>query len=198
MNVRTAFLFGATSVTTVFLVRKLLIPHIPRQLFQLGDFQVTEPILTMALFGLLMIAASLGMIKNTAQAAKQNQLEGHGFFKLYVFGIGIGLTTGLLGAGSGFLLIPTLVLLLRMPMKEAVGTSLLIIALNSLIGFTGDLGHFQIDWAFLLTITGIAVAGIIIGGLIGNYINPERLKKGFGWFILVMGIYIIIHEILGG
>ncbi|QRR01613.1 sulfite exporter TauE/SafE family protein [Dyadobacter sandarakinus] len=196
LNVRTALLFGATSVTTVFLVRKFLIPQIPNQLFELGDFQVTEPILTMALFGVLMIAASVGMIKDNTQSAKKAQRQGHSFFKLFAFGTGIGLTTGLLGAGGGFLLIPTLVLLLGMPMKEAVGTSLLIIALNSLIGFAGDLGHFQIYWGFLLTVTSIAIAGLFLGGLIGNYLNVDRLKRGFGWFVLVMGAYIIIHEFI--
>ena len=74
-----------------------------------------------------------------------------------------------------------------MNMKEAVGTSLLIIALNSLIGFAGDLGHFQINWLFLLTITAIATAGIFIGAAINKKINAANLKKGFGWFLLLMG-----------
>ena len=112
------------------------------------------------------------------------------------YGIVIGLATGLLGAGGGFLLIPTLVLLVKLPMKEAIGTSLLIIALNSLIGFTGDLGHFTIDWFFLFKVTCIAIAGIFIGGFISKKISGNKLKKGFGWFVLIMGIYIIIHETL--
>ena len=107
----------------------------------------------------------------------------------------IGLATGFLGAGGGFLIIPALVLILKMPMKNAVGTSLLIIALNSLIGFTGDLGHIQIDWKFLLTISAIAIAGIFIGGVLAKKIPGEKLKKAFGWFVLVMGIYIIIKEL---
>ena len=116
--------------------------------------------------------------------------------KLLAYGIGIGFVTGLLGAGGGFLLIPTLVLLVKLPMKEAVGTSLFIITLNSLIGFTGDLGHFNIDWIFLFKITAIAIAGIFIGGALNRKIHGDHLKKGFGWFVLVMGIYIIAHEIL--
>ena len=112
-------------------------------------------------------------------------------------GIGIGLTTGVLGAGGGFLLIPTLVLVLGLPMKEAVGTSLLIIALNSLIGFAGDLGHFVIDWVFLLKITLIAMSGILIGGAVALKVNPACLKKGFGWFVLVMGFFIISKELIG-
>ncbi len=196
VSVRTALLFGASSITTVFLTRKFLIPLIPKQLFTIGGFQITEPILTMVLFALLMMAASFGMIKSDAKVTDQSENKGNNYLKLFVFGIGIGLTTGLLGAGGGFLLIPTLVLFLGMPMKKAVGTSLLIIALNSLIGFVGDIGHFEIDWPFLLKITGIAVAGIMLGGMLGKHVNSDQLKKGFGWFILVMGIYIITHEII--
>jgi uncharacterized membrane protein YfcA len=82
-----------------------------------------------------------------------------------------------------------------MPMKKAIGTSLLIIALNSLIGFTGDIGHFSIDWVLLLKITVIAVTGILIGGAIGKKLHGDKLKKGFGWFVLTMGIFILIKEI---
>lgn len=196
VSVHTALLFGASSIMTVFVTRKFLIPLIPKQLFRIGDFQVTESLLTMILFAILMIAASFGMISGDAHKPQDFGRIDNNYFKLFVFGIGIGLTTGLLGAGGGFLLIPTLVLLLRMPMKKAVGTSLLIIALNSLIGFAGDIAHFEIDWIFLLKITGIAVVGIVFGGMIGRHVNADLLKKGFGWFILVMGIYIVIHEIV--
>ena len=115
--------------------------------------------------------------------------------KLLLYGVIIGLATGFLGAGGGFLIIPALVLLLKMPMKKAVGTSLLIIALNSLIGFTGDLGHININWQFLLTISAIAIAGIFIGGALSKKIEGAKLKKAFGWFVLIMGIYIIIKEL---
>ena len=128
--------------------------------------------------------------------AKQTECKScYRFTKLLGYGIAIGLVTGLLGAGGGFLLIPALVFLLKMPMKQAIGTSLLIIALNSLIGFTGDLGHFSIDWLFLSRITIIAVAGILIGGVIGKKMHGDKLKKGFGWFVLAMGIFILIREI---
>ena len=113
-----------------------------------------------------------------------------------MYGVAIGIATGLLGAGGGFLLIPALVLLVKLPMKNAVGTSLLIIALNSLIGFTGDIGHFTMNWMFLIKITIISIAGIFLGGFIGKKIPGEKLKKGFGWFVLVMGVYILTREIL--
>jgi uncharacterized membrane protein YfcA len=105
------------------------------------------------------------------------------------------MVTGFLGAGGGFLIIPVLVLVLSLPMKEAVGTSLLIIALNSLIGFTGDLGNFDIDWSKLMLITLIAVIGIFIGGWLSKMIDGNKLKKAFGWFVLLMGAYIILKEL---
>jgi len=196
VNIKTALLFGMSSITTVFLIRKFVIPAIPQHLFNLGDFEVTENIMTMVLFAILMLAASIAMIsdKKTSEpeiaVAKPVNLP-----KLLLYGIGIGIATGLLGAGGGFLLIPTLVLLVGMPMKEAVGTSLFIIALNSLIGFVGDLGHFQIDWYFLLKISAIATAGIFVGGYLNKRIHSGKLKKGFGWFVLIMGCYILIKEI---
>jgi uncharacterized membrane protein YfcA len=113
-----------------------------------------------------------------------------------IYGVTIGIITGLLGAGGGFLLIPALVFLLKLPMKKAIGTSLMIIALNSLIGFTGDLGHLSIDWWFLSKITAIAVVGIFIGGALGKKLHGDKLKKGFGWFVLAMGVYILVREIV--
>jgi len=196
VKIRTALLFGSTSITTVFLTRKFLIPLVPHDLFSIGAFRVTEPLLTMMLFAVLMVAASVGMINGRERkpGCMECDLKGNTIRMLFS-GIGIGLTTGFLGAGGGFLLIPTLVLVLGMPMKEAVGTSLLIIALNSLIGFAGDLGHLIIDWVFLFKITGIAVAGIWIGGILAKRVNAGSLKKGFGWFVLAMGIYIISTEL---
>ncbi len=197
VKVKTALLFGSTSITTVFLTRKFLIPLIPGDLFQIGGFQITEPLVTMILFAVLMVAASIGMIKSKERkpGCLECDLKGN-MIRMLLSGIGIGLTTGILGAGGGFLLIPTLVLVLGMPMKEAVGTSLLIIALNSLIGFAGDMGHFVIDWIFLLKITAISMAGVLIGGAVAKKINAAYLKKGFGWFVLVMGVYIISTELL--
>ncbi|HPF68206.1 MAG TPA: sulfite exporter TauE/SafE family protein, partial [Flavobacteriales bacterium] len=111
-------------------------------------------------------------------------------------GIVVGTITGLVGAGGGFLIIPALVLLAGLPMKQAVGTSLIIIAAKSLIGFTGDLkGHEVIDWNFLLVFSVIAVGGIIAGSILSKRIPNEKLKPAFGWFVLVMGIYIIGREL---
>ncbi len=197
VRIKTALLFGLSSITTVFLTRKFLIPVIPEHIANLGGFNITAPIVTMVLFAILMVAASISMIKSpkkkTDEAFVNNQKLN--LPKLLMYGVAIGIATGLLGAGGGFLLIPTLVLLVKLPMKEAVGTSLFIIALNSLIGFTGDIGHFTMDWLFLFKITTIAIAGIFVGSLIGKKISGDKLKKGFGWFVLVMGFYILAKEI---
>jgi uncharacterized protein len=195
VNVKAALLFGASSIVTVFLTRRYLVPAIPKNILTIGGITITEGFLTMLLFAVLMLLASISMIRNKKVAVEEKECKNCvRFGKLVGFGITIGLVTGFLGAGGGFLLIPALVLLLKLPMKKAVGTSLMIIALNSLIGFTGDLGHFSIDWFFLLKITVIAVTGIIIGGALSKKIPGEKLKKGFGWFVLVMGIYILIKE----
>jgi uncharacterized membrane protein YfcA len=198
VRIKTALLFGLSSITTVFLTRKFLIPNIPKTLGSIGSFQITQSLVIMVLFAILMIAASLSMINGKSEETNKIIAENNkiNLPKLLSYGVVIGLATGLLGAGGGFLLIPTLVLLVKLPMKEAIGTSLLIIALNSLIGFTGDLGHFTIDWSFLFKVTCIAIGGIFIGGFISKKISGDKLKKGFGWFVLVMGVYIIIHETL--
>lgn len=199
VNIKTALLFGLSSITTVFITRKLLMPLIPKVLFRVGNIDITQSMATMVLFAVLMVLASIAMItekKGSVEETETDERNETPIFKLFLYGVIIGFATGFLGAGGGFLLIPALVLLLKMPMKKAVGTSLLIIALNSLIGFTGDIGHFTIDWFFLSAITLIAISGIFIGGWLSKKIEGEKLKKGFGWFVLIMGIYILIKELI--
>jgi len=197
VQVKTAFLFGISSISTVWLTRKFLIPVIPQHIATFDHFELTERMLMMVLFAILMLTAAIAMIRNgRAEEVCEKAEAPLNLPKLLCYGVGIGLTTGLLGAGGGFLLIPTLVVLVGLPMKEAIGTSLFIIALNSLIGFSGDLGHFEIDWFFLLKITAIAVTGIFIGGKMSAKVDSKKLKTGFGWFVLLMGTYILLKEIL--
>jgi len=197
VSLKTAILFGLSSVTTVFITRKLIMPRIPVILYRSDDYTLLQSTATMLLFALLMILAAIAMIRNKRNEVNIPSAQGvppRQYFRLIFYGIGIGLVTGFLGAGGGFLLIPALVLIVKLPMKTAVGTSLLIIAINSLIGFTGDIGHFPINWRFLLTITGIAVAGILAGGMLAKKMHGRQLKKAFGWFVLAMGIYILVKE----
>jgi uncharacterized membrane protein YfcA len=195
VSISTALYFGITSITTVFITRKFILPVMPQQLFYLFGWQITQSMLTMTLLAVLMLFASSSMIKNKAVAIVLEDDKANNKLMLLQYGVLIGLVTGFLGAGGGFLLIPVLVVVFNLPMKKAVGTSLLIIALNSLIGFTGDLGHFKMEWQFLLILTSIAVIGIFVGGYLSTKIDGNKLKKSFGWFILVMGVYIIVKEI---
>ena len=193
INFKTVLLFGTSSVTTAYLTRLLIIPQIPK-VFTIGTLQLTESFAIMTIFGILMLGASFSMIsKRHIPYHHQNELD---IFLLLSCGIGIGLITGLLGAGGGFLLIPALVLIMKLPMKEAIGTSLLIIAFNCLIGFMGDIGRYNVQWLFLLSITIISVSGIIIGDVLNKKINGEKLKKAFGWFTLTVSICIIVTEML--
>ncbi len=194
VNFKTVLLFGSSSITTVFITRKFIIPFLPNVFFKIGAFQVTHALFVMVVFAILMLAASISMIRSNPIATKGVTKEKP--FVMIMYGMLIGAVTGFLGAGGGFLLIPALVILMRLPMKKAIGTSLLIIALNSLIGFLGDIGRHAIDWKFIITVTAIAVGGIFIGGYFNQRVNNEKLKKGFGWFVFIMGIYIIIKELV--
>jgi hypothetical protein len=151
----------------------------------------------MVFFALLMMAASYSMIRQSRQVTKEDSVDAVSPFTIFLIGAGTGMLTGLLGAGGGFLIIPSLVLFARLPMKKAVGTSLLIIATNSLMGFLGDIASGRtIDYAFIFLIASIAIAGIFVGNYLSRFIDGQKLKSVFGWFILVMSVYIIIREAL--
>lgn len=196
LDLRTAFLFGLPSVITVFAVRRFLLPIIPGTLGNIHGYTLTRDAVTMMLFALLMVLAALSMFKRTSNNNNDVRQPFCGRCRLILYGMGLGMVTGLLGAGGGFLLIPALVVLVGLPMKTAVGTSLLIIAVNSLTGFAGDLGMYDTNWLFLTGLTAIAVAGILAGGRLARNIPAVLLKKGFGLLVLITGVFMLIHEIL--
>lgn len=194
VHMKTTLLFGITSVITVVVVRRFIVPAIPRHIGYIGNMEITNSMLTMVLFAMLMLFASVSMIKG--KKVKEVYGEQRSDMKLLVYGVGIGLVTGLLGAGGGFLLIPALIFFAGLEMKTAVGTSLSIIAMNSLIGFASDVWFMKIDWVLLLSVSGIAVSGIFAGMALGKRIPGGNLQKGFGWFVLITGSYILIKELL--
>lgn len=201
VSLQTALFFGIPSIIAVFVTRKWIVPAIPDQLFSIGSFTFTKGPAIMVLFALLMIFASIKMIRSGFKKGGQDKKKAELTLIMRITIIGfegliVGLLTGLVGAGGGFLIIPALVLLTGMEMKKAVGTSLFIIAAKSLIGFTGDLSNYAIDWQFLLVIAGLAVGGIFLGGWIGNFISGNKLKPIFGWFVLIMGLYILGKELI--
>ncbi len=196
VSLKTAVVFAIPSFAAVFLTRRYLMPAIPSDLFNVGGLIVTKDLAIMVFFALIMVAAAISMIRK--KKGNSNVDEAEPVFNVPMIileGVIVGVITGIVGAGGGFLIIPALVLFARLPMKVAVGTSLLIIAVKSLIGFLGDIGADQaIDWPFLFTVTAIAIAGIFVGTWLSHKIDGKKLKAGFGWFVLVMAVYIIIKE----
>lgn len=198
INYRVAIIFAIPSFITVFLTRRYFVPWIPDVIFSSEAFVVSKSIGIMVLFALIMLLAAWSMIR-PGKTSIQNQ---HDEIKINIpmiimEGVLVGLVTGVVGAGGGFLIIPVLVLIVGLPMKHAVGTSLLIIAAKSLFGFVGDLGASQeIDWMFLGIFTSLAVVGIWIGIYLSKYIPGAKLKTGFGWFVLIMAAYILIKELI--
>lgn len=189
-----ALQFGIPSLLVVFLTRSFLLPAIPAVIFYVGDQPVTKGRFLLLLFAALMIAAAITMIPEK-KAERPVAAGSTSTSFLFVLGMAEGLVSGLVGAGGGFLIIPVLVLFARLPMKRAVGTSLLIIAIKSLVGFAGDLSHHEaINWPLLLTVTALSVAGILIGTYFARRVPAGKLKKVFGWFVLIMGLYICWRE----
>ncbi len=196
VDIRTTILFGIPSIIAVYLTRKWIIPGIPNQIMKIGSFELTKSIFLMLLFAVLMILASYSMIK---PSKKQNKIT-HELSPLiknvlpFMEGSIVGVLTGLVGAGGGFLIIPALVVVAGLEMKVAIGTSLVIIALKSLIGFLGE-NFSSIPWTFLITVSVFSVIGIFIGTYFSKKINGNQLKPAFGYFVLVMGVFIIWKEI---
>ncbi|WP_070137792.1 sulfite exporter TauE/SafE family protein [Crocinitomix algicola] len=195
VDFRTAIVFAIPALTTVFLTRKFLVPAIPDVIFTTETFTLTKDIAIMIFFAIIMLLASYSMIKGRKEDnEKVPEKVNYNYPMIVIEGIVVGVLTGIVGAGGGFLIIPALVLLAKLPMKKAVATSLLIIAIKSLIGFLGDLDNVSIDWTFLLIFSGISIGGIFIGIYLNNFIDGKKLKKGFGWFVLIMGVYIVLKE----
>lgn len=193
VNIRTGLVFGIPSIVAIFSTRKWVVPAIPDVLFHVGSFVITKRILLLGIFAVLMILASIAMIKRRGPFESED--NGYHIGGIILQGLLIGFLTGLVGAGGGFLIIPALVLLTGIPFKTAVGTSLFIIAINSLMGFLGDVLNYAIQWNFLLIITGLAVIGILIGNRFSKKLPSSRLRKSFGWFTLLTGSWILLKEI---
>ena len=191
--------FGIPSIFSIFITRHYILPAIPEKLFSIGSLELTRDTLLMIVFALLMLTASAFMISNADEEKEQkntSESRNGGILPLALWGLGIGFITGLLGAGGGFLIIPALVLFVKLPMKTAIGTSLVIIAINSIFGFLFSLKQTHLDWKILLSFTGLAIVGIYVGGLWAEKIPGKTLKKWFAAFVVVMGIYIIVKELL--
>ena len=194
VSLRTGVIFGLPSLMAIFSTRKWIIAAIPEVIVQIHSFQLTKRAMILGVFALLMIIASLALI--TRKDTPQREPSTHPVIFLVFWGMLTGFLTGLVGAGGGFLIIPALVYLTDLPFKTAVGTTLLIIAVNSLIGFIGDVINHVVNWPFLLLITSLAVTGIFMGSHFTQNLPAHKLRTAFGWFILLIGIGILLKEVV--
>lgn len=196
VDFKTSLIFAVPSLISIFITRKFILPAIPEILIHKEDFIFSKDHAVLIFFAIIMLFSSFSMIfggvKEKDLLVRMKTKE---YVILFVYGIFVGVITGLVGAGGGFLIVPALVLLAKIPVKSAIGTSLLIIAANSLTGFAGDLtGDYIIDWRLLLIFLSLAIGGILLGSYLTKFISGKNLKKTFGWFVLTMGIYIIVRE----
>lgn len=200
ISLKTGLVFGAPAMLAVYLTQRYLVPALPDVFFTFGSTDFTQGMGLMVLFAIMMLLASWSMIrkkkKKPATEVGESKLGSHWHFVL-LEGLGLGLFTGLVGAGGGFMIVPVLVVLSGLPMKTAVGTSLFIIAAKSLLGFFGAVqADVYIDWEMLLPFTGLAVVGIVLGMMLASRIPGAKLKPIFGWFVLIMGIFVITKTFL--
>ncbi|WP_405202679.1 sulfite exporter TauE/SafE family protein [Dokdonia sp. LLG6352-1] len=193
---RTAVVFGIPAIAGVTVVRHYVVPALPDVLFTIGDFDFTRRMAMFGLFAILMIPAAFSMLKKRKECPEKNDGKvSYNYPLILIEGLLVGAITGMIGAGGGFLIIPALVILANIKMKVAVGTSLIIIAFKSLMGFfLGDALTMDVDWVFLSIFTLISLVGIFIGSYLSNFIDGQKLKKGFGYFIFAMAIFIFYME----
>ncbi|KAF2517219.1 sulfite exporter TauE/SafE family protein [Flavobacterium foetidum] len=194
LKLKSALYFAVPSVISILIIREVIFPKIAATLFSIASYTVSKDFLIMIIFSVLMITAALSMIRKNQSEIKSSQTN---YAQLSFIGFLVGIVTGFLGAGGGFLIIPALLFFANLPMKQAVGTSLLIITINSAIGFAGDLYiGTPINYTFLLSVSIMALIGMFIGSQLSKKIDGTKLKPLFGWFVLVMGFYIIAKEVL--
>jgi uncharacterized membrane protein YfcA len=190
---KTGLLFAIPSLISVYITRKYIVHTIPEIIIQNSYFTITKDLFLMVLFAVVMFFAALSMLKTPTSEVVENKTN----LFIIIFQIFcVGILIGLIGAGGGFLIIPALVHFAKLPIKKAIGTSLLIIACNSLIGFSGDVQNINPDWYFLFKFASFAMTGIFIGIYLSRFFNERSLRKIFGWFVLTMAIFILTKEIL--
>ena len=191
VDIKNGFIFAIPSFIAVYLTRKFIVPRIPEIIIE-SPILITKNTFLMLFFAVIMIFGALSVLKKKSQDPNNEEKRNLILIGIQTFTIGI--IIGLVGAGGGFLIIPSLILFAKLPMRKAVGTSLFIIAMNSLVGFIGDVQNLVIDWTFLLTFSAISVVGIFIGMYLTKYTNESQLKKIFAYFVLVMAAIILLKE----
>lgn len=188
---KTGLLFFLPSVVGVLFSRRVLLPALPGN-FDIAGRAFTKDLLILILFGVVMIAASWSMLRKIPAGAKKST-SGTTPAKTGFTGVIVGAITGFVGAGGGFLIVPALVNELSLPIEKAIGTSLFIIALSSLSGFSGELlAGARVNWALVLPFLVVSLAGVSAGTYLNRFIPGSKLKPAFGWFVLFLGTGMIL------
>lgn len=161
---------------------------------QMGAFIPATVLLVV--FALVMFGASIAMWRGRKAQPQTASASAHaGLITSLLLGTIVGVVTGLLGAGGGFLIVPALTLLAGLPMKQSVGTSVVVIALNSFAGFAGQVGHVDIDWQLTALVTGSAIGGSFLGAVLGARVDPAHLRRGFAVFVFAMGLFLMVKQL---
>ena len=192
VDVKNGFLFAIPSFVAVYITRRFLVPLIPESILE-QPFLLTKSTFLMVFFAVIMVLAAISMLKKKKTEVVTN--DKISWINLVFQTFTIGIIIGLVGAGGGFLIIPSLVLFAKLPMKKAIASSLFIITIKSLFGFVGDLTHTTVNFPFLASIVVLATGGIILGNFLNNKMDGAKLKKGFGWFVLAMSLFIFIEQL---
>lgn len=192
INYKIGVFFAIPSILGVYVCRKWLVPALPEVINFFNCFTTNKDDFILVFFALIMLLSALSML--FSWNIRREFMSENNYLMIGVDGAIVGVITGFVGAGGGFLIVPALLLLTTIDIKRAVGTSLLIIALKSFIGFSAEISNI-LDWSLLLTFTFFCVVGILIGIYVSKYIKASSLKKSFGIFVMIMALFIIFKEI---
>ncbi len=195
VDYRAILYYGFPSVITVYAVRRFLIPNMPEIIFSSSGFILNKNDLILLFLSVAMFAAGIRMLKSDDRVGNKEKHQLN-LPLLFLYAVLIGAFLGLVGAGGGFLMIPALVYFANLTMKKAVGSSLVLVAINSFIGFLGDIHSSQtMDWSFLLTFSAFSITGVLAGHYLGHFINEQKLRKSFGGLMIVIGVFVVVKEI---
>lgn len=189
-------LFGLPSITAMSLTRMFFLPGLPAQLSVPLLGTLAKDIYMMVVFALIMLLAAYSMITNKQEDCIScgEKMEKRKYLLIFQ-GIIIGIISGIFGAGGGFLIIPGLVIFAKVPMKNAIATSLFLVAINSSVGFVSDFQHFhELNWYLLVILSVLSIIGITIGNYTTKFVRTARLKPLFGYFILFIAALILLQE----
>lgn len=195
IHLSTGLLFGIPSFIGTYITRRYILPNLPDSFGTIVSFNVSKDLFIMLLFAIMMLIASISMIRKKKEVIASQTVNASKNITTVILGFIIGLLTGFIGAGGGFIIVPALIFLARLPIKVAIGTSLFIIMMKSFIGFLGDLQTVSMDWQFLSVFSILSAIGIMVGIQVAKRTKAQNLKQIFGWFILIVGVYVVIKEL---